>query len=229
MLLLKSHPSVQIGNFKCQAFKAKSWMIVNRVSMSSTDHFHKVLRAMSAKITFMRKKKEMLQQTGWKYMFWKRWDKFYHFALTESPAALGGLKTFSIFWQNQKGLWLFMWHFVPFRSSTTAPLSQQHTSSLFKGFDFICHIEKLIVIFVWNVKSMMLWHEKLTRLYSFQFIVSQSLLGTYPVAHVIVGDSSGSMLDTTVGSLGAWFALSCWGTNTGSKIKIIHALHKMSG
>lgn len=32
-------------------------MIVNRVSMSSTDHFHKVLRAMSAKITFMRKKK----------------------------------------------------------------------------------------------------------------------------------------------------------------------------
>lgn len=94
MLLLKSHPSVQIGNFKCQAFKAKSWMIVSRVSMSSTDHFHKVLRAMSAKITFMRKKKEMLQQTGWKYMFWKRWDKFYHFALTESPAALGGSKLF---------------------------------------------------------------------------------------------------------------------------------------
>lgn len=50
----------------------------------------------------------------------------------------------------------------------------------------------------------MLWHEKLTRLYSFQFIVSQSLLGTHPVAHVIVGDSSGSMLDTTVGSLGAF-------------------------
>lgn len=33
-------------------------MVVNRVSMSSTDHFHKVLRAMSAKITFMRKKKK---------------------------------------------------------------------------------------------------------------------------------------------------------------------------
>lgn len=32
-------------------------MVVNRVSMSSTDHFHKVLRAMSAKITFMRKKR----------------------------------------------------------------------------------------------------------------------------------------------------------------------------
>ncbi len=34
-----------------------------------------------------------------------------------------------------------------------------------------------------------------------------------PVAHVIVGDSSGSVLDTAVGSLGAWFALSSCGTN----------------
>lgn len=57
MLLLKSHPSVKIGNFKCQAYKAKSWMIVNCVSMSSTDHFHKVLTSHECKNYIHEKKK----------------------------------------------------------------------------------------------------------------------------------------------------------------------------
>lgn len=50
-------------------------------------------------------------------------------------------------------------------------------------------------------------------LHDTQFIVSQSLYARCPVAHMIVGDSACFVLDTTVGSLGARFALSSWGTS----------------
>lgn len=53
------------------------------------------------------------------------------------------------------------------------------------------------------------------------------------MAHVIVGDSSGFESYTTVGSLGAWFALSSWvkvcfvkWICTEGKIRITHALQK---
>lgn len=60
---------------------------------------------------------------------------------------------------------------------------------------------------------MFLFAQTVPGLHSSQFIVSQSLYGRCPVAHVIVGDSLGFVLDTTVGSLGAWLALSSYGAS----------------